>query len=187
MELVHRRISDHCTRNPAKCIRRRQRFTDRCLQMLFACRALLESCKISCAPARVEVSVARRCCTKFDLLAMASLVKICRIVPSSSRSLIRSNFHLATLPSLSSLCLSIYSPSFSPFLSSRANIYGGLPRRRRDRQPTSRRNVPPRIRVPCSRRFHGSKMKEKRKDQRPRAGKKLRSQTVTETFSASRP
>lgn len=88
----------------------------------------------------------------------------------------------------------IDSEQFSPRhgFSSRAKIYAGV----HPGETDNRHQVgmfPPRIRVPCRRRFHGSKMKgggkkrEKTTPRRARTGKKLRSQTVTKTFSASRP
>lgn len=75
-------------------------------------------------------------------------------------------------------------------LSSRAKIYAEV----HPGETDNRHQVgmfPPRIRVPCRRRFHGSKMKEREKKKkialrRARTSKKLRSQTMTKTFSASR-
>lgn len=59
LKIVHLCNSDYCIGSSLKCIWQRQRFTDRCFQMLLAFRAFPEFCKISRALPRVRVSVAR--------------------------------------------------------------------------------------------------------------------------------
>lgn len=148
--------------------------------MLFAFRAFPEFCKISRALPRVRVSVARyiRWSRAFPRRSLGKSATLFCVVPSSLRSLNLNNFHFATVSQVGRKFTGVRGEGREERRSSTSD---GTDNRHRVGM------FLPRICVRYRRRFHESKMKGKKRPRQAeskRAGKKLRSQTVTETFSA---